>query len=82
MQLHPQQAFPLRQNTFEETIGSQETSFLITTFTDYVLVIVSQTGTIGTVLRARCAPPMDTGGLITNAAVCPLHPHVAELEAY
>ncbi|KAK9795490.1 hypothetical protein WJX73_005356 [Symbiochloris irregularis] len=45
--------FPVKQQCFSKTVGDQLTSFLICTYADYILVIVSQTGSVGTLLRAK-----------------------------
>lgn len=54
--------FPVKQRCFSETVGDHTTDFLISTYADCNLVIVSQTGSVGTLLRAKCVcKPISLG---------------------
>lgn len=43
----------IRQNNFSSNVQGKVTSFLVQLYADYVFIIISQTGTVGTLLRAR-----------------------------
>lgn len=47
-------AFPVQQQSFNRVICQHDTAFSVAVFADYVLIIVSQTGSQGTLLKARC----------------------------
>ena len=57
--------FPLRTQQFEASIDGTQTAFLLTAYTDRILVVATQLGTLGTMLHARCAQPLP------SAPFCP-----------
>ena len=45
--------FPVPHETFDRLICNRNLSFLVAVYSDYLLVVVSETGSVGTVLHAR-----------------------------
>ncbi len=46
--------FPVRTQQFDASIGGVPTAFVLSAYSDRILVIATQLGTLGTVLQARC----------------------------
>ncbi len=46
--------FPVRTQQFDASIGGVPTAFLLSAYSDRILVVATQLGTLGTVLQARC----------------------------
>jgi hypothetical protein len=61
--------FPVASTVFGAELRSRPTNYMLTIYSDQVLIAVSQTGTLGTMLQARCGVPCSTVLLLQN---CPL----------
>ena len=70
--------FPLCTQQFEASIDGTQTAFLLTAYTDRILVVATQLGTLGTVLHAWCAQPVRSAspGPTTLLRTLALNGHV------
>lgn len=68
--------FPLRTQQFEASIDGTQTAFLLTAYTDRILVVATQLGTLGTLLHAQCAQPLR------SAPLCPAFPAQLQVSAF
>ena len=48
-------SFPVRSQQWTATVDAQHTHFSATAYSDWVMLVATQTGTLGTVMQARCA---------------------------
>ena len=47
-------AFPVRTRQFSAELGGADATFVLSSYADRIMVIVTQLGTLGTVQMARC----------------------------
>lgn len=66
------QQLPMRSETFTAEVGGRSADFLLTAYTDRLMVVVTQTGTLGTMLHAERASVM--GGACTYSVETLLGP--------
>jgi proteasome assembly chaperone 3 len=46
--------FPVRSQQFDANVAGVPTAFLLSAYSDRVMIVATQLGTLGTVMHARC----------------------------
>lgn len=65
----PQDAFPVASKTYERAIGGIATQFAFSAYADRILLIVTQTGTFGTIIEASQDSAYAAGGATFSTTV-------------
>lgn len=55
-------AFPVRSQQWTAAVEGKDTEFSATGYSDWIVLVATQTGTLGTVMQARCAAPSLRAG--------------------
>ena len=50
----PDEAFPVRTRQWSAAVEGVPTDFLVSGYADWIMLVATQTGTLGTMMQARC----------------------------
>lgn len=70
-------AFPVRSQQWSAPVGDIMTHFSVTGYSDWVMLVATQTGTLGTVMQARCVPELQRQSP-SHCSQASLHPALIE----